>query len=522
MQGANTDKAPSPTVVVPHFVAGAGGFLVLGFLLILFRQDLLGHYFHPHLFALTHVAVLGWMTMIIIGALYQLVPVILNTPLYSERLAKWTFWLFLMGVIGLSVGFAFSLFSWVVPLFAGVVYVALLVFCYNIVKSIGSASNLNKSAQFVLSAIFWLFLTITFGLLMAFNLHYNLLGNLSLSFLKIHIHMGLLGWFLQLVIGVSATLLPMFFVSHAQTDKKLTAAFWLLNAGLVTLVMNWLTVQEVNLAVGSWVVLATGIFFYVSYVYESYKKRVRKLDIGMKVSVLAFPALLIPLALSIYVLFGGSGDVLYGFTALTVFFFPLILGQTYKTLPFIIWLDRYQVFVGKRKVPMPGDLFSDQIAQAHMWTYGIGLGAILLGIGLRQNTWLLVGAIFFLVTGILYTLNVFKMLLHKTHVEEVQESHIEKDLWEVLREIMDPELNVNIVDMGLIYDLSVDEAQKKVNIKMTLSTPNCPVGDTIVMSVMEAIMARYPDYEPDVHLVFDPPWNAEMITEAGKAQLAKG
>jgi len=179
-------------------------------------------------------------------------------------------------------------------------------------------------------------------------------------------------------------------------------------------------------------------------------------------------------------------------------------------------------FVGKQKVPMPVDLFSDTVAQIHMWTYGLGLGAILLGIGLRQKTLLLVGAFLFLATALLYAINIYKMVNHKTQIEEAVQSNIEKNIWEVLREIMDPELNVNIVDMGLIYDLKVDEANKKVNVKMTLSTPNCPVGDTIVMSVMEAIMNHYPDYEPDVHLVFDPPWNAEMITEAGKAQLAAG
>ncbi len=526
MQGANTDKAPTPGVVVPHYVAATGGFLILGILLILFRQDLLGHYFHPHLFALTHLAVLGWMTMLIIGALYQLVPVILNTPLYSEPLAKWTFWVFLVGILGLSISFGAGLFNLWIPIFATITYAGILLFSYNIIKSINGASTLNSSAQFVIAAIFWLFLTATFGLMMAFNLSTNYLGSQNAAFLKVHIHLGLIGWFLQLVVGVSTTLLPMFFVSHAQTDKKLKIAFYLLNLGLVVLSLNWLTISARILLTVSWLLIIGGLGFYVSYVYESYQKRVRKLDIGMKVSVLAFPALILPLALSIYVIFSGSGrlDILYVFAAITVFFFPMILGQTYKTLPFIIWLDRYQKFVGKQKVPMPGDLFSEKIARLHMWTYGAGLALILVGIGLRQKTILLTGGLFFLATAILYAANIIKMVRHQTTLGEAEEADnsIEKDIWEVLREVIDPELNVNIVDMGLIYDLNVDEAAKKVNIKMTLSTPSCPVGDTIVMNVMEAVMGRYPDYEPDVHLVFDPPWTPEMITEAGKVQLAAG
>ena len=75
--------------------------------------------------------------------------------------------------------------------------------------------------------------------------------------------------------------------------------------------------------------------------------------------------------------------------------------------------------------------------------------------------------------------------------------------------------------MGLIYKLDYD-GDKKVYIEMTLSTPNCPVGDSIVMMVMESILNKHPDYDVNVHLVFEPKWTPDKISEEGKMMLETG
>ncbi len=93
-----------------------------------------------------------------------------------------------------------------------------------------------------------------------------------------------------------------------------------------------------------------------------------------------------------------------------------------------------------------------------------------------------------------------------------------KHIFELLKSVMDPEIELNIVDLGLIYNLEVED-NKKVNIEMTLSTPACPLGDAIVINVKETIKQHYPDYEVNVNLVFDPPWNPSLISEEGKAKL---
>ena len=95
---------------------------------------------------------------------------------------------------------------------------------------------------------------------------------------------------------------------------------------------------------------------------------------------------------------------------------------------------------------------------------------------------------------------------------------IEANLEQILYNVMDPEIEINIVDLGLIYSLIYD-GETQVEIKMTLSTPACPLGDAILMNVKQSINNIYPDYEVNVELVFTPPWNADMISEKGRLML---
>ncbi|NUQ24288.1 MAG: metal-sulfur cluster assembly factor [Saprospiraceae bacterium] len=88
-----------------------------------------------------------------------------------------------------------------------------------------------------------------------------------------------------------------------------------------------------------------------------------------------------------------------------------------------------------------------------------------------------------------------------------------------LEQVIDPEIGLNIVDLGLIYQIDFDEKENKLYCTMTLTTHFCPMGESIVFSVQEALQTTFPDYEILVHLTFDPPWSHERISEKGKAFL---
>ena len=86
-----------------------------------------------------------------------------------------------------------------------------------------------------------------------------------------------------------------------------------------------------------------------------------------------------------------------------------------------------------------------------------------------------------------------------------------------IRKIYDPELPVNIYELGLIYDIQVKG--KKAEIKMTLTTPNCPVAESLPKEVKEGAMQVEEIDDVDLQLVWDPPWNKDMMSDEAKLEL---
>lgn len=90
---------------------------------------------------------------------------------------------------------------------------------------------------------------------------------------------------------------------------------------------------------------------------------------------------------------------------------------------------------------------------------------------------------------------------------------------EALRNVIDPELGINIIDMGLVYSVEVDEERKKIDLDMTLSSPACPMGASIVSAVENCLTHNFDRFTTSVNLVWEPAWSYERITEEGKQLL---
>ena len=84
--------------------------------------------------------------------------------------------------------------------------------------------------------------------------------------------------------------------------------------------------------------------------------------------------------------------------------------------------------------------------------------------------------------------------------------------------IYDPEIPVNIYELGLIYDIKID-TNNNVEVKMTLTTPNCPVAESLPKEVKDSIMEVEGVNKVDLNLVWDPPWDKDMMSEAAKLEL---
>jgi hypothetical protein len=92
------------------------------------------------------------------------------------------------------------------------------------------------------------------------------------------------------------------------------------------------------------------------------------------------------------------------------------LGQTFKNLAYIVWLKKYQEISGKVKTPLPKDLYSEKLALIQLYLFFIGFITILCGILISSSLCIKIGSCFLIMTAILYTINVFKIILHKVTV----------------------------------------------------------------------------------------------------------
>ena len=86
-----------------------------------------------------------------------------------------------------------------------------------------------------------------------------------------------------------------------------------------------------------------------------------------------------------------------------------------------------------------------------------------------------------------------------------------------IKKIYDPEIPVNIYELGLIYDISIKD--KDVSVKMTLTTPNCPVAESLPKEVKDSILEINEVKKVDLDLVWEPPWDKSMMSEAAKLEL---
>lgn len=87
-----------------------------------------------------------------------------------------------------------------------------------------------------------------------------------------------------------------------------------------------------------------------------------------------------------------------------------------------------------------------------------------------------------------------------------------------LMQVIDPELHINIIDLGLVYAVDFS-TPGHITVRMTLSTPHCPMGDAIEQGVLNVLGTTFPDRESHIDLVWEPEWNFHMISEAGREQL---
>lgn len=416
-----TGQLPSPGIILPFYATGTVAFMILCILMVWSPQSLLMHYFNPHLLAITHTAALGWGTMIIFGASYQLLPVITEKKLWSEDLAFASWYLLLAGVILLVYAFWNLRTGWVMITGGSLVTLSAVFYLGNtlLTGTVDRGDNIQR--YFMATSAGWLVFTAIVGLLLAINLKYPFFSRNHMEILKIHAHLGLAGWFLQLITGVSSKLVPMFLLGRSGKNVLMTYALILQNAGLLSFIADlyFFGYSERILIYLTLVVLGIGCWLW--FLADNFTNRIKKrVDFQMRHTFISMWCLVFAVVLIPVVHYDQTSSVtiVYGVLLLMGWITGIILGQSFKTLPFIVWNSHYRDLTGRVRVPLPRDLYRERWLRWQLWIYVVSVILLVIGIISRHMMIIRIATWSWLGLSLLYAINISQILLHKNEVKE--------------------------------------------------------------------------------------------------------
>jgi hypothetical protein len=422
--GPGTISSPvssrSPSMGLPlGFVLTGIVSLLIGTGCLVLRPELLATYhYNQTIIAVTHLFTLGWISSVIMGAMYQLVPVALETTLYSERLGRWHFFFHLVGVAGMV-----SMF-WIWDMkqlghFGSVFGVGVVLFVYNIGRTLARIPRWNVVAAAIASALFWLLLTMLFGLFLAATKCWPMNWFAPLAQMHMHAHLGVVGFFLTMMVGVSYKLAPMFTLSEIQSARRAWASILLLNIGLVGAAPSILLQSDAKILFA--LIIVAGLVVYGIEMRAIIRARKRPaLDWAMKYYLTALGFLLAVGALGLVLAWPqlpltpltGQLENVYGLVALLGVVSFAILGMLYKIVPFLVWYSSYSKVIGRGKVPALADLYSPRLQG---WGYGlflVGLVATSLAAGLGREPGVRGGCALLAASLSLFLLNMGRIISH--------------------------------------------------------------------------------------------------------------
>lgn len=419
MSSVFIDKAPSPLAIIPYYATASLFFLVFSILFLITGSDILAHYFHPQVLAMVHTLALGWITMIILGAVHQLLPVITENHLYSNKLAVLCYVLLTSGTLLLISSFWLFATNWLMILAGSLICLSSFLFFFNVWMTTKDQEHSAIFNTFFLFSSFWFCFTTTVGLLLAINLAYNFIPRNHLEILKLHAHAGLAGWFLQLVTGASAKLIPMFILGKSNKNWMLYAALTFQNVGLALFLARGYNHQIGMDSLAYAVIVGIGIAFWLFYLWDAKKQSLRKkIDFPMQHSFSSFLFLILGLFSLPMVLNQPSGHWIstYGVWIFLGWLSGIILGMTFKTLPFIIWNLKYKDINGMGKIPMPKDLYNQKLLKVQYYLFLSSMLILSLGTIGKIKLLIVIASILWVALASLYLINVAKIIFHKRTV----------------------------------------------------------------------------------------------------------
>ena len=271
MTPISQDFAPPFKLIAPFFILGGLFYLISSFYIFSFGVENLS-YLDTKVLGFVHLFLLGFIMMIIFGAMAQLVPVVLEVGHFGVELFYAIWPLLLIGTILMVFGFLFS--PALLPYGGVVVLISMMIFVMEIFMTIFKVKKLTLIMSSVLISNTFLFFGIIFGLLMA--LSYAGTINLDItSLLHAHVYLVIGGYIGVTIMGLSLVLVPMFTLSHGFSMKPLTISISMMSAGVSLVVLASLT-KTVFLEYIGYILSLTSMLVYFYLIYIIFKTRPKR------------------------------------------------------------------------------------------------------------------------------------------------------------------------------------------------------------------------------------------------------
>ncbi len=377
-------RARASVVPLWYLYSAVAALVLFGVGLIALTPDAMVGTLTPHVLALIHLATLGVLTTAIMGALWQLLPVILVVPAPPAWIARVHYPLWLGGVTLLVAGFWSN--AWPVLAIGGsLVTLGAIAFAAVMLWTIVQAPHRPLATYFIIAGLLYLVLAALGGLTLAIDLQTGFLGDRLLQVLPAHILLGFAGWGIGTVIGVSYKLAPMFALAHVAGERLGWWCLGLLQGGILVLaavlIAGW--PQAVGLGAGSAIFLAVALYAIdTGRILRSRHKKV--LEPTQWHALAGIGYLLAFCLVALDEARAGAGWWLDGRTAtglgllfLLGFIAQTIMGYLYKVVPFLVWNRRYAPLIGRQKVPLMRELIRERTARFTFPLYNLGLLCLL-------------------------------------------------------------------------------------------------------------------------------------------------
>jgi hypothetical protein len=407
-------QSPQPDLPGRYLATGLAGFVLFSVGVPLLASELVRTNDDPKVFALTHLAVLGWITMTIFGALYQLFPVALGGTIHSPRLGRWNYWVLAAGIAGFIPSFYFN---WApgVALFGSLTVGGILHFAFQLLRSYPSVKDWHPMAFYVLAGLIWLTATIGFGFVYALNWYFGWF-EVTGTHLAAHVQLGLAGWLGLTLMGVSYKLTELFALAHGRCRRLTFANLGLWNLGLLGLVLSLLFQP------GTWPLpafaglLATSALLHVLDIALLLRtRRRRKFTVEQWHTFASLASLIAAAGLGLVLALGRAPGanwvVAYGYAAFAGWFGFAIVGKSYKILPFLSWLHHYSGAVGQGPVPLLADLVDQRLAWASFAMLLPGFTGVLAGLLLADATVVRAAGWLYAAGALVFALNAARLVL---------------------------------------------------------------------------------------------------------------